>query len=155
MRLSKARSMESTWFVDMKDDAFVVFHTFQTPRRTMNRSSFLSTSWLLRASKKISAASRRKKMAFQRAYMSFLLCSSLSISVGRKSRSSAAVARGDTCDSAAPDSAVRALPPSGVPESRMIVPRGRAGSRVGDEIDVGRCLKVIYNGSGDRCGRST
>lgn len=40
--------------------------------------------------------------------------------------------------SAAPDSAVRALPPSGVPESRMIVPRGRAGSRVGDEIDVGR-----------------
>lgn len=40
--------------------------------------------------------------------------------------------------SAAPDSAVRALPPSGVSESRMIVPRGRAGSRVGDEIDVGR-----------------
>lgn len=77
-------------------------------------------------------------MAFQRAYMSFLLCSSLSISVGRKSRSSVAVARGNTCDSAAPDSAVGALPPSGVPGSRMIVPRGRAGSRVGDEIDVDR-----------------
>lgn len=77
-------------------------------------------------------------MAFQRAYMSFLLCSSLSISVGRKSRCSAAVARGDTCDSAAPDSAVRALPPLGVPESRMIVPRGKAGSRVGDEINVRR-----------------
>lgn len=77
-------------------------------------------------------------MAFQRAYMSFLLCSSLSISVGRKSRSSAAVARGDTCDSAAPDSAVGALPPSGVPESGMIEPRGRAGSRVGDKIDVRR-----------------
>lgn len=94
-------------------------------------------------------------MAFQRTYMSFLLCNSLSASVGRKPRSSAAVARGDTCDSAAPDSAVRALPPLGVPESRMIVPRGRAGSRVGDKIDVGRCLKVIYDGSGDRCGRST
>lgn len=77
-------------------------------------------------------------MAFQRAYMSFLLCNSLSISVGRKSRSSVATPRGDTCDSAAPDSAVGALPPSGVPESRMIVPRGRAGSRVGDEIDVRR-----------------
>lgn len=77
-------------------------------------------------------------MAFQRACMSFLLCNSLSASVGRKSRSSAAVARGDTCDSAAPDSAVRALPLSGVPESSMIVLRGRAGSRVGNEIDVGR-----------------
>lgn len=109
----------------------------------MDRSSFLSTSWLLRASKKISAASRRKKIAFQRAYMFSLLCSSLSISVGRKSRSSAAVARGDTCDSAAPDSAVRALPPSGVPESRMIVPRDKVGSRVGDETDVGKRLKVI------------
>lgn len=58
--------------------------------------------------------------------------------MGRKSRYSAAVARGDTCDSAATDSAVRALPLSGAPESRMIVPRGRAGSRVGDEIGVRR-----------------
>lgn len=82
-------------------------------------------------------------MAFQRAYMSFLLCSSLSISIGRKSRSSVATPRGDTCDSAAPDSAVRALPLSGVPESRMIVPRGKARSRVGDETDVGKRLKVI------------
>lgn len=77
-------------------------------------------------------------MAFQRAYMFFLLCSSLSASMGRKSRSSVAVARGNICDSAAPDSAVRALPLLGAPESRMIVLRGRAGSRVGDEIDIGR-----------------
>lgn len=104
----------------------------------------------------MSATARRKKrITFQLAYMYFLLYSSLSISVGRKPRSSAAVARGNTCDSAAPDSAVGALPPSGAPESRMIVPRGRAGSRVGDEIDVGRCLKVIHDRSGDRCGRST
>lgn len=78
-------------------------------------------------------------MACQCTHIYFILCSSLSISVGRKSRSSAAVARGDTCDSAAPDSSVRALPLLGVLESRMIVPRGRAGSRVGDEIDVRRC----------------
>lgn len=155
MRLSKARSMESTWVVVMEDDAFVVFQTFQTTRRTMDRSLFLSTSWLLRASKNISTASGMKKIAFQRAYMSFLLCNSLSASVGRKPRSSVATPRGETCNSAAPDSAVGALPPSGAPESRMIVPRGRAGSSVGDEIDVGRCLKVIHDRSGDRCGRST
>lgn len=77
-------------------------------------------------------------MACQCAHIYFIPCSSLSISVGRKPRSSAAVARGNTCDSAAPDSAVGALPPSGVSESRMIVPRGRAGSGVGDEIDVDR-----------------
>lgn len=107
-------------------------------RRTMDRSSFLSTSWLLGVSKKISAASGMKKMAFQRAYMSFLLCNSLSASVGRKPRSSEAMARGNTCNPSATDSAARALPPSGVPESRMIVPRGKARSRVGDETDVGR-----------------
>lgn len=33
MRLSKARSMESTWFADMKDDdTFVVFQTFQNTK---------------------------------------------------------------------------------------------------------------------------
>lgn len=33
MRLSKARSKESTWFVDMKDDdAFVVLQTFQNTK---------------------------------------------------------------------------------------------------------------------------
>lgn len=32
MRLSKALSKESTWFVDMKDDAFVVFQTFQNTK---------------------------------------------------------------------------------------------------------------------------
>lgn len=62
---------------------------------------------------------------------------------GTQSRSSVAVARGNTYDSAAPDSAVRALPPLGVSESRMIVPRGKARSRVGDKTDVGRRLKVI------------
>lgn len=49
-----------------------------------------------------------------------------------------ATPRGDTCDSAAPDSAVGALPLLGVPKSRMIVLRDRAGSRVGNEIDVRR-----------------
>lgn len=32
MRLSKARSKESTWFVVIEDDAFVVFQTFQNTK---------------------------------------------------------------------------------------------------------------------------
>lgn len=32
MRLSKARSKESTWFVVIEDGAFVVFQTFQNTK---------------------------------------------------------------------------------------------------------------------------